>query len=92
MTMSPRLTNALSSGSPMTTQELELARAFYQNLGRAAMVAGGPLFSVYHRVAMQLHDQADARLDASPEQNQALRRAQDRAREQEEAQRLPIEQ
>jgi hypothetical protein len=91
MTMSPRLTNALSSGSPMTTQELQLARAFYQNLA-AAMVAGGPLFSVSHRVAMQLHDQADARLNASLEQNQALRRAQDRAREQEEAQRLPIEQ
>jgi hypothetical protein len=50
-----------------------------------AMVASGPLFAAAHRTAMQLHNQAEARINATPERNQALRRAQDRAREQEKA-------
>jgi hypothetical protein len=88
--MTPRLTNALLSDGPLTRVQLETARAFYEELARM-MVAAGPLFAVSHRQAMQLCNKADARINASPEQNRALLRAQDRAREQEDAQRFPIE-
>jgi hypothetical protein len=88
--MTPRLTNALVTGGPLTKSEMMVVRAHFLALA-GAMVASGPLFAAAHRTAIQLHNQADARINASPERNHALRLAQDRAREQEEAKRLPIE-
>jgi hypothetical protein len=88
--MSPRLTNALLTGGPLTKSELVLLRGHFLALA-GAMVASGPLFAAAHHTAMQLHNQAEARINASPAQNQALLRAQDRAREQEEVQRFQVE-